>query len=62
MTKRFSVYQQVADFKPVKVETFRTAEQAQARVRTYERQDKYDVQVSGYTFPHGMPKYFVKEA
>lgn len=31
------------------LETFKTLEAAEARVRTYERQDRYEIEVEGYT-------------
>lgn len=40
------------------LESFRSLEQAQARVRTYERQDRYEIEVGGYT--NQLPKYEIR--
>lgn len=40
------------------LETFRNLSEAQARVRTYERQDRYERDVEGYTNP--LPVYEIK--
>ena len=42
------------------IETFKNLSEAQARVRTYERQDRYEVEVEGYTNP--LPTYEIKTA
>lgn len=40
------------------LESFSTREQAEARVRTYERQDRYEVEVEGYT--NALPTYEIR--
>lgn len=40
------------------LESFKTREQAEARVRTYERQDRYEVEVEGYT--NALPTYEIR--
>ncbi len=42
------------------IESFRTLEQAEARVRTYERLDRYEIEVEGYT--NALPTYEIKVA
>ena len=57
----YSIYQQIGDFSPVKVETFRSESEALAKVRIYIRQDKYEHEVGGYGFPYGYPQYYVEK-
>jgi hypothetical protein len=42
------------------LETFKDLSEAQARVRTYERQDRYEIEVEGYT--NNLPTYEIKVA
>ena len=42
------------------LETFKDLESAQARVRTYERMDRYEIEVEGYT--NALPTYEIKVA
>lgn len=40
-------------------ERYKTIEEAAARVRIYERADRYEIEVEGYTNP--LPKYEIKK-
>ena len=40
------------------IESFKTLEQAQLRVKTYERQDRYEIEVEGYT--NKLPVYEIR--
>lgn len=40
------------------IESFKSLELAQIRVKTYERQDRYEVEVEGYTNP--LPIYEIR--
>jgi hypothetical protein len=42
------------------LETFKTLELAEARVRTYERLDRYEIETEGYT--NALPVYEIKIA
>lgn len=42
------------------LETFKTLEAAEARVRTYERLDRYEIEVEGYT--NALATYEIKIA
>lgn len=42
------------------LETFKDLTEAEARVRTYQRQDRYERDVEGYTNP--LPTYEIKAA
>ena len=42
------------------IETCRNEEAAQLRIKTYERQDRYEVEVEGYAIPkNGYPVYTI---
>ena len=59
--KRYSIYTQVEGHEPKYLESYTSEEKALARVRTYERKDRYEVEVEGYGFPYGLPKYTIAE-
>lgn len=42
------------------LESFKTRELAEARVRTYERLDRYEIETEGYT--NALPTYEIKVA
>ena len=42
------------------IESFGSREGAELRIKTYERIDKYEIEVEGYTNP--LPKYEIKKA
>lgn len=42
------------------IESFKTLEQAEARVHTYERLDRYEIETEGYT--NKLPTYEIKVA
>lgn len=61
--KKVAIYIKLEDIaEPIKLETCKDRETAEAKIRRYERQDRYEVEVEGYGFPHGIPKYIIKPA
>lgn len=52
------VMMQVGDYAPVFLTSFKCLSEAEAYIRIQERHDKYEQDVEGYGFPHGLPKYF----
>lgn len=55
---KIAVWQQVGNFAPVRVRYCRSEKEAQQVIRLYEIQDRYEANVEGYGFPHGLPEYF----
>lgn len=59
LIKWVNIVQRIEGFKPFVVE--RVPEDiAQERIAKYEREDKYEAEVEGLEFPHGMPKYTIE--
>lgn len=61
MKKTVEIWVQVGDHEPVRLEKCQSRANAEARIRTYERMDRYEVEVEHYAMPeHGYPVYFVR--
>lgn len=59
--KSSKIYMQVGDHEPVFLEKCRTREQAELRIRRYEREDRYQVEVEKYAMPaNGYPVYTIQ--
>ena len=59
-SKRVTIYIKLEDIaEPIKLETCKDRETAEAKIRCYERQDRYEIS-EGYGFPHGIPKYVIQ--
>lgn len=58
MSKKVNVYSKVGNFKAQLITTCKNQSEANKLIERYERQDRYERDVEGYGFPHGMPEYF----
>ena len=60
-SKSVKIYMQVGNNEPVFLEKCRNKESAELKIRHYERQDRYEVEVEKYAMPaHGYPVYTIQ--
>lgn len=60
-TVKYEIWSSVGGYPANYIESFKVREHAENRVARYERMDRYEVETEGYGFPHGMPKYEIRE-
>lgn len=58
-TKKKEIWAKVGTYDWKFIERVADEETAQARIRTYMRQDAYEASI-GYVFPYGMPQYEIR--
>jgi hypothetical protein len=55
-----AIYSKVGNYEAKRVEICKNQKEAEATVRLYEKQDRYEVSC-GYGFPHGWPVYEIRD-
>lgn len=57
-----TIMMKVGNYEAKPLETVRNKKTAELKIKTYMRQDRYEVEVEKYPmFPYGYPVYFIKE-